>query len=168
MPVGTSGCTHVCAFLRGSPPRVGRGVGCPPVGSGEKRAGSKVPRGGGAAHDATATMSPICNCPTRRHHDFGADAWHFASRKHIFRLSTGRRGGGCSSGGFINRGGGGGSHVHQADTGGGGNSVRGFFRRGKFRMGKIPHLPNLQSIGSKRDPGIAIPKRHTLQQSNHQ
>ena len=23
---------------------------------------------------------------------------------------------------------------------GGGNSVRGFFRRGKFRMGKIPHL----------------------------
>ena len=55
-------------------------------------------------------------------------------------------------------------------TGGGGNSVRGFFRRGKFRMGKIPHLsqkikgkilhlPNLQCIGSKRDPGIAIPKR---------
>ena len=25
--------------------------------------------------------------------------------------------------------------------------------------GKIPHLPNLQCIGSKRDPGIAIPKR---------
>ena len=54
--------------------------------------------------------------------------------------------------------------------GGGGDSVRGFFRRGKFRMGKIPHLsqkikgkipqlPNLQCIGSKRDPGIAIPKR---------
>ena len=25
--------------------------------------------------------------------------------------------------------------------------------------GKIPHLPNLQCIGSKRHPGIAIPKR---------
>ena len=45
------------------------------------------------------------------------------------------------------------------NTGGGGNSVRGFFRRGKFRMGKITHLPNLQCIGSKRDPEIAIPKR---------
>ena len=61
----------------------------------------------------------------------------------------------------------------------GGNSVRGFFRRGKFRTGniphlsqkikgKIPHLPNLECIANKGDPGIAIPKRHTIQQSNQQ
>ena len=63
--------------------------------------------------------------------------------------------------------------------GGGGDSVRGFFRRGKFRTGniphlsqkikgKIPHLPNLECIANKGDPGIAIPKRHTIQQSNQQ
>jgi hypothetical protein len=32
------------------------------------------------------------------------------------------------------------AYVQNQSTGGGGNSVRGFFRRGKFRMGKIPHL----------------------------
>ena len=44
--------------------------------------------------------------------------------------------------------------------------MQGFFRRGKFRTGniphlsqkikaKIPHLPNLECIGSKGEPGIA-------------
>ena len=62
---------------------------------------------------------------------------------------------------------------------GGGKFCTGIFPQGKIphgensapvpkNQGKIPHLPNLQCIRSKRDPGIAIPKRHTLQQSNHQ
>ena len=33
-------------------------------------------RGGGAAHDTTVTMSPVQDCPTRRHHGFGG--WHLA------------------------------------------------------------------------------------------
>ena len=65
------------------------------------------------------------------------------------------------------------------EEGGGGVSVQGFFCRGKFRMGniphlsqkmkgKIPHLANLGCIGSKGEPGIVVPKRHTRQQSNQQ
>ena len=53
---------------------------------------------------------------------------------------------------------------------GGGKFCTGIFPQGKIPhgensapvqkiKGKIPHLPNLQCIGSKRDPGIAIPKR---------
>ena len=53
---------------------------------------------------------------------------------------------------------------------GGGKFCTGIFPHGKIPhgensapvqkiKGKIPHLPNLQCIGSKRDPGIAIPKR---------
>ena len=37
----------------------------------------------------------------------------------------------------------------QVPGGGRGNSVQCFFRRGKFRTGKIPHLPNLKCIESK-------------------
>ena len=36
MPVGTSGCTYVCAFWRGNPPLVS----CPPIGLGLKMEGS--------------------------------------------------------------------------------------------------------------------------------
>ena len=54
--------------------------------------------------------------------------------------------------------------------GGGGEFCTGIFPQGKIPhgensapvqkiKGKIPHLPNLQCIESKRDPGIAIPKR---------
>ena len=55
------------------------------------------------------------------------------------------------------------------------NFVRGFFRRGKFRTGKIiikysalvpkikgkiPHLPNLECIANKGDPGSLPMSRH--------
>ena len=59
-------------------------------------------------------------------------------------------------------------------TGGGGGFCTGFFPQGKIPhlsqkiKGKIPHLPNLECIANKGDPGIAIPKRHTIQQSNAQ
>ena len=62
--------------------------------------------------------------------------------------------------------------LHQEKTAiqGGGEFCTGIFPQGKIPhgensapvqkiKGKIPHLPNLQCIGSKRDPGIAIPKR---------
>ena len=48
---------------------------------------------------------------------------------------------------------------------GGGELCTGIFPQGKIPhlsqkiKGKIPHLRNLQCIESKRDPGIAIPKR---------
>ena len=55
MPVGASGCTFVCA-LRGGVLRAWMGL-AGGVWLGVKRAGSKVARGGGAANDATVTMS---------------------------------------------------------------------------------------------------------------
>ena len=53
MPVGTLGCMYSFTCRGGNPPLTDRGLGCPPVGLGVKRAGSKlrgrggVPRGGG-------------------------------------------------------------------------------------------------------------------------
>ena len=58
---------------------VGGWVGCPPVGLGVKGAGLKVAQGAAPAHDATVTMSPLWNCPTRWRHALGGWCRHFAS-----------------------------------------------------------------------------------------
>ena len=68
-------------------------------------------------------------------------------------------------------------HEIEHTRGGGGDSVQGFFRRGKFRTGniphlsqkikgKIPHLPNLECIASKGEPAI-VKFRQTTSVGEH-
>ena len=79
MPVGST-CSPLrresstCAFVGWLSARwLGVKVG---LGLGVKGTGSKIVRGGEPAHNATATMSPFWNCPTRWHHVFGG--WYLA------------------------------------------------------------------------------------------